>query len=85
MSAISNKPKSSNIRNYAIISGIIAAMALSLFAYLMWYVSPADVMEPVKIITVGEKGCVGETLDGYPVNIGPCDAQPGDVIYHPVD
>lgn len=86
MSAVSSKPKkSTTIRNYAIVSGTIAAIALSLFAYLMWYVAPEEVMEPVKIITVGENGCVGETLDGYPVNIGQCDAQPGEVIFYPVD
>ena len=86
MSAISSKPKkSSSAKSYAIISGVIAAIAISLFVYLMWYVSPQDELEPVKVITVSDAGCVGETLDGYPVNLGQCDATPGEVIWYPVD
>ena len=84
MSAIS-KPKKSSIKSYAIISGVLAAIGVSLFVYLMWYVSPQEVLEPVKIIAVTDAGCIGETSDGYPVNIGQCDAQPGDVVYHHVD
>ncbi len=83
MSAIPQK--SSGKKNLAIISGILAAIGISLFVYLMWYVSPQEVLEPVKIISVTEYGCIGETLDGYPVNIGQCDASPGEVIWHPVD
>ena len=86
MSAISSKPKkSSSIKNYAIVSGILAAIGISLFVYLMWYVSPQEVLEPIEIIAVTDEGCVGETLDGYPVNIGQCDAKPGEVIFYPVD
>ena len=65
--SISAKPKnSSNTKNLIIVAGILAAMGISLFAYLMWYVSPAEVLERVKIISVSENGCVGETMDGFP-------------------
>lgn len=86
MSAISTKPKkSSSIKNIALISGVLAAIGISLFVYLMWYVTPQDVLEPVKIIAVNDAGCIGETLDGYPVKISQCDASPGEIIWYPVD
>ena len=86
MSAISPRSKnSSNKRNIAIIAGILAAMGISVLGYLMWYVSPDVVVERVEVIAVTENGCIGQTMDGYPVNIGECDAQPGDVILAPVD
>lgn len=83
--SISTKPKSSNAKNLAIIAGILAAIGISLVVYLMWYVSPDEVLERVKIIAVTESGCIGETMDGYPVNIGQCDAKPGDIIVAAVD
>ena len=86
MSAISNKPKkSSNTKNFAIIGGVLAAIGISLFAYVMWYVAPTEVVERVEIIAVTDDGCIGQTMDGFPVNLGECDAQPGDVILVPVD
>ena len=60
-------------------------MAGGLFAYLMWFVAPAENMEMVKIIAVTEDGCIGETFDGFAVNIGSCDVKVGDVINAPVD
>ena len=51
----------------------------------MWYVSPDVVVERVEVIAVTETGCIGQTMDGYPVNIGQCNAQPGDIILAPVD
>ncbi len=83
--SISTNPKSSNAKQLAIIAGVLAVMGVSLFAYLMWYVSPDEVLERVKIISVTENGCIGETMDGYPVNIGQCDAKPGDIIVAAVD
>ena len=86
MSAISSRSKnSSNRKNIAIVAGILAAMGISLLVYLMWYVSPDEVIERVEIISVTEDGCIGQTMDGYPVNIGECNAEPGDVILAPVD
>lgn len=56
-----------------------------LFAYLMWYVTPEENIEIVKVIAVTESGCIAETLDGYLVNIGKCQAQPGQYIEAQVD
>ena len=88
MSAIKRQPNaannSSNIRSMAIVGGIIAVGAM-LFAYLMWYVAPEENLESVKIIAVTESGCIGETFDGYSVNIGECDASPGEWVTAYVD
>ena len=89
MSAISypkkSSEKSSNFKSLVIVGGIIAFAALCLFAYLMWFVSPIETTEFVKIIAVTENGCIAETLDGFATNIGACDAQPGDYISAAVD
>ena len=86
MSAIPTKEKkSSSILTYLIISGVLAAIGISLFAYLMWYVSPAEVIERVEIIAVTDAGCIAETPDGYAVNIDQCDAKAGDYVMAPVD
>lgn len=69
----------------AFVAGVILVGAVTLFAYLMWYVSPAEVVERVKVVAVTEDGCVAETMDGYPVHLGDCQAQPGDFIDAPVD
>ena len=68
-----------------VIGGVIAAVAVSLFAYLMWYVAPEENIERVKIIAVTESGCIAETMDGFAVNIGECDAEAGDFVMAPVD
>ena len=86
MSAIKNKPKkSSDKKSLITVGGIIAIGAVLLFAYLMWYVAPEESMERVRIIAVTESGCIGETFDGYSVNIGECDAAPGESVYAMVD
>ena len=86
MSAIKNKPKkSSDKKSLITVGGIIAIGAVLLFAYLMWYVAPEETMERVKIIAVTESGCIGETFDGYSVNIGECEADPGEFVYALVD
>ncbi|MCV0430955.1 MAG: hypothetical protein K5781_05165 [Nitrosopumilus sp.] len=51
----------------------------------MWYVTPAENMEMVKIIAITSDGCIAETLDGYSVNIGKCQAQPGEYVDALVD
>ena len=76
---------SSSKRTYALISGVLAAIGIGLFVYLMWYVSPVNVLEQVEIIAITQDGCIGQTLDGYAVNIGQCDAEPGDKIMTLVD
>jgi len=37
-------------------------------------------MELVKIIAVTNDGCIGETLDGFSVNVGDCKAKPGQYV-----
>ena len=39
----------------------------------------------VKVVAITENGCIGETFDGYAVNIGDCGVQPGEVLNVPVD
>ena len=56
-----------------------------LFVYLMFYTAPAEVMEMVKIVAVTNDGCIAETMDGYAVNIGDCDAKPGQYVDALVD
>ncbi|MDH3340415.1 MAG: hypothetical protein OEL84_03910 [Nitrosopumilus sp.] len=68
-----------------IIAGVIAIGAVLLFACLMFYTAPAETMELVKIIAVTDDGCVAETMDGYAVNIGDCNVQPGQYVDALVD
>jgi hypothetical protein len=68
-----------------IVGGIITVIAISLFAYLMWYVSPEEVIERVKVITVTEQGCIVETFDGHAINIQQCNADPGQFINAKID
>ena len=74
-----------NKKSIGIVAGILAAIGVSLFAYLMFYVGPAETMETVKVIAVTEEGCIGETLDGFAVNIGDCQAEPGEYVAALVD
>ena len=86
MSAINNQSKDTSSRNSTlIIGGVIAIGAVLLFAYLMWYVTPEENMETVKVIAITEAGCIAETLDGFAVNIGDCQSQPGEYISASVD
>ena len=89
MSAINRQPKktnnSSDKKSIITVSGIITIGAVLLFAYLMWYVAPEEIVESVKVIAITEEGCIGETYDGYSVNIGVCDASPGEWISVSVD
>ncbi|MDH3502785.1 MAG: hypothetical protein OEL69_09840 [Nitrosopumilus sp.] len=80
------KPKKvSNYNSILIVGGIIAAGAILLFVYLMWYVSPDQIDERVKVIANTNDGCIVETFDGYAINIGSCDAQPDQYIVAPID
>lgn len=67
------------------IGGGIALVSVLLFTYLMWYVAPEEYREMVKIIAITEAGCIGETLDGFSVNIGDCQKQPGQYVDAIVD
>ena len=72
-------------KNLGIIAGIIVAVGISLFAYLMFYVSPAETMELVEVIAVTPEGCIAETSDGFSVNIGDCQAEPGQFVNAMID
>lgn len=58
----------------------VAVIAVALFVYLNWYVSPDEVTERVKVIANTADGCIAESFDGFSVNIGPCDAEPGEFV-----
>ena len=86
MSAINYKPKnSSDKKSLLIVSGILAAIGMSLFTYLMFYTAAEETTEWVKVIAVTESGCIAETLDGFAVNIGQCQAQEGEFVIAVVD
>ncbi|MCH9657977.1 hypothetical protein K0U27_04655 [archaeon] len=51
----------------------------------MLYTAPAETAELVKIIAVTDDGCVAETMDGYAVNIGDCNAKSGQYVNALVD
>jgi len=71
---------------YSVMIGVaILATGIILLMYLAWYVSPNEIVETVTIIANTESGCIGETNDGFPINIGPCDSKAGDMISAMVD
>ena len=79
----SNKKSGKN--STFIIAGVIVLGAVLLFAYLMFYTAPAEKMELVKIIAITNDGCIAETIDGFSVNIGDCNGQPGQYVDALVD
>ena len=80
----SKKPTSSK-KPMIMIVGIIGGIALLGLTYMIVYVSPEVSEERVKVIAITESGCIAETMDGFAVNIGKCNAQPGDLIMASVD
>ncbi len=80
MSAIKSPSKKSGKNSTLIVGGILAIIGGLLLAYLMFYTAPEANMEMVKVVAVTEAGCIAETLDGYSVNVGNCNAQPGQYI-----
>lgn len=86
MSAINNRSDKKSSKNTTlVIAGVIALGASLLFAYLMFYTAPAERMEMVEIIAITEDGCIAETMDGHAVNIGNCNAKPGQYVDALVD
>ncbi len=85
MSLGNNSNKKSGKNSTFIVAGIIALGAGLLFAYLMFYTAPTETMEMVKIIAVTDEGCIGETMDGFSVNIGDCNGEPGQYVNALVD
>ena len=80
-----NKQTTSSKKSLILILGIIGGIAVVGVSYMFIFVEPELIEERVKIIAITETGCIGETFDGYAVNIGQCNAQPGDIIMAPVD
>ncbi len=85
MSSINRQPKKTSNKNSFLIIGGITIVAILLLVYLMWYMSPEENKEMVKIIAVTEDGCIAETLDGFAVNIGTCQGNPGQYVEALVD
>ena len=86
MPAINYKSKkSSDKRSLLIVSGILAVIGISLFAYLMFYIAAEETTEWVKVIAVTESGCIAETMDGFAFNIGPCQTGEGELVIAVVD
>jgi flagellar basal body-associated protein FliL len=81
----SNKKPASSKKPMIMIIGIIGGIALLGVAYMTVFVAPDLRDEMVKVISVTESGCIAETMDGFAVNIGKCDAQSGDLIMAQVD
>ena len=79
------KKPTSSIKSMILIGGILGGIALVGVGYMLVFVEPEMVEERVKVIAVTESGCIAETFDGYAVNIGQCNAQPGDILIAPVD
>ena len=86
MSAINRQPKkSSDKKSLIIVSGILAAVGISLLSYMFFYTAAEEKSEWVKVIAITESGCIAETLDGFAVNIGQCQAQEGEMVIAVVD
>jgi len=85
MSAFNKSPKKSSKSPLLLISGIIGTASVLLFVYLMWYVAPEERMERVRVVAVTKDGCIVETMDGFAVNIGECNAEADEYIVAPID
>lgn len=86
MAAINTQTSKKSGKNSTfIVSGILALAGGLLFAYLMFYTAPEENFEIVKVVAITNEGCIAETLDGFSVNIGDCNAQPGEYVDALVD
>jgi flagellar basal body-associated protein FliL len=83
--ASENKKSTSSKKSMIMVIGIIAGIAVIGVGYMFIFVEPALIEERVKVIAVTESGCIAETLDGFAVNIGQCNAKPGDFIMAQID
>ena len=77
--------KDSSKKLLVMVGGIIGAIAIVGLLYMVVYVAPEEIVERVTVIAITQNGCIAETFDGFAVNIGQCDAQPGDILMAPVD
>ena len=76
----SRKKSQSSIKSTIMIIGILGAIAAVGLTYMFWYVAPDEVTEMVRVVAVTDSGCIAETMDGFAVNIGPCNAEPDQLI-----
>ncbi len=79
------KKSDSSKKSLVLIGAILGAIALVGLGYMFVFVEPELVPERVEVIAISESGCIAETFDGYAVNIGQCNAEPGDILIVPVD
>ena len=79
------KRSGSSKKSLVMIGAILGGIAIVGLLYMTVFTAPEIVEEVVEVIAVTENGCIVETADNFAVNIGPCDAQPGDVIMAPID
>jgi len=42
--------------------------------------NPSYITADVRVVVSTLDGCIVETQNGFSVNIGPCDAEPNDII-----
>ena len=73
------------MNSYVLIGGILGGIFAVGLAYMFFFVTPEEVTERVEVIGIQGSDCIVETMDGYPFNIGPCGAEPGDVILAKID
>lgn len=67
-------------KSIVIRSAVVGTITLAFVLFLLSFSSPAEITENVTVVEVTESGCIAETSDGFSLNIGPCDAQPGDSV-----
>ena len=72
-------------KSLVIIGAILGGIGIIGLLFMTVFTAPELVEEVVEVIAVTENGCIVETADRFAVNIGHCDAQPGDVIMALID
>ena len=73
------------MKSIVMIGGIIGGIFVVGLVFLVFFMTPEEVTERVEVISLQGSDCIVETMDGYPFNIGPCGAEPGDVILATID
>ena len=80
-----SKKIGSGKKSLVMIGAILGGIGIIGLLFMTVFTAPEIVEEVVEVIAVTENGCIVETADRFAVNIGHCDAQPGDVIMAPID
>ena len=79
------KKSDSEKKSLILVGAILGGIALVGVGYMLVFVEPEFIQERVTVIAITESGCIAETFDGYAVNIGKCNAQPGEFLIAPID